>query len=258
MEQGKSRKTNIILNFLDSNTKREMEEFVQKNTSQNFIEIRNSQDLNILLKENINTFINNLGEGELMALRSYTGYNFKNINAILRGNWSYEENGKLTDEIRNNFLDISKKISTIIQKFPNIPFNFTTFRGTTISSFHEYGVFSIKDLMVLKNNYMYESGFTSTSIIEDSCYFKKNLETEKNYNIKIKYLITAEYNEGALLTSYYTSYSPNQNEYVLDSSCLSKIIDVQINEELDEAVLTAIVIPKKIYDFEKQNENKIK
>ena len=258
MEQGKSRKTNIILNFLNSDTKSEMEKFVQKNTSQNFIEIKNLQDLNTILSENINTFINNLSDEELITLRSYTGYNFKNINAILRGNWTYEENGKLTEEIQNKFLDISKKISTIIQKFPNIPFNFTTFRGTEISSFHEYGIYSIKELMALKNNYMYESGFTSTSIIEASCYFKKNLETEKNYNVKIKYLITPEYNEGALLTSYYTSYSPTQNEYILSSGCLSKIIDVKINEELDEAVLTAIVIPKKIYDFEKSKENKTK
>lgn len=258
MKQGKSRKSNLVLNLLDIETRNEMEEFVKNHISQEFDEIKDSQNLNIILKENINAFLRELTDEDLMSLRSYTGYNFKNINAILRGKWSYEENGKLTEEIQNNFLNISKKISTIIQKFPNIPFNFITFRGTTLDTFNEYGISELKELISLKNNYIYESGFTSTSIIEDCCYFKKELDTGKNYNIKIKYLITPAYSEGALLTNYYTSYSPNQNEYVLSNGALSKVINVEINEELDEAILTVIVIPKKIYDFEKKNENKIK
>lgn len=258
MELGESRTTNMLLRFLDQSIKNELELFVQDTRTKKFIEIKTMEDLNVLFSNNISLFLNNLTEEELMNIRSYTGYNFRNINAILRNNWTYEENGSLTEDNKKSFLELSNNISNSIQKFPPASFPFITFRGTNLSSFQEYGVHSIKDLESLKGKYMYEQGFTSTSIIEDTCYFNKTLETGNNYNIKIKYLITPEYDEGALLISNETSYSINQNEYILNKNCLSRVIDVVIDEVLEQAILTVVVIPRKKYDFTKENEVKSK
>lgn len=98
---------------------------------------------------------------------------------------------------------------------------------------------------------MFEEGFTSTSIIEDSCYFNKVLDTGKNYNVEIKYLITPEYDEGALLLNHDMSYSINQNEYLINKVSLSKVIDVKINEDLNKAILTVVLVPRKKWDIAK-------
>ena len=51
------------------------------------------------------------------------------------------------------------------------------------------------------------------------------------------------------INDYETSYSTNQNAFLLDKSSLSKVIGVVINE--DSAILTVVLVPKKIYDKDK-------
>lgn len=258
MEIGHSKITDTILKFIGNDTKYEIDQFVEKVKNQNFIEIDSQEALQNIFKYNISDFLNLVTHDELLDLRSYTGYNFKNINALLRNNWTYEENGLLNIETKKRFFDLSNKISTILNKFPPLSYNFTTYRGTTLDSFSKYGITTISDLKSMKGNYMFEEGFTSTSAIEDSCYFNKTLDTGKKYNVKIKYLITPEYDEGALLLNNDMSYSINQNEYLINKGSLSKVVDVEINEELNQAILTVVLVPRKKWDLFKEIDNKVK
>lgn len=256
MEIGHSRTTDTVLRYINSDNKYEMEQFITEAKKQKFMEIDSQEALKNIFKDNINEFLNNVTQDELLDLRSYTGYNFKNINAILRNNWTYEENGLLDMETKKRFFDISNKISSILNKFPSLPYNFTTYRGTTIDSFSKYGIKSINDLKFMQNKYMFEEGFTSTSVVEDTCYFNKDLDTGKNYNVEIKYLITPEYEDGALLLNNDMSYSINQNEYLINKGSLSKVVGVEINEQQNQAVLTVVLIPRKKWDLVKTNEMK--
>lgn len=258
MELGHSKMTDTILRFISNDTKYEMEQYVEEVKSQQFMEMDSQETLKNIFKDNIDEFLSKVTQDELLDLRSYTGYNFKNINAILRNNWTYEENGILDQETKQRFFNLSNRISTVLNKFPSLPYNFMTYRGTSIDSFYKYGITTISDLVSMKNKYMFEEGFTSTSIIEDTCYFNKVLDTGKNYNIEIKYLITPEYEEGALLLNDDMSYSINQNEYLINKGSLTKVVNVEINHELNQAILTVVLIPRKKWDIVKENENKIK
>ena len=66
---------------------------------------------------------------------------------------------------------------------------------------------------------MYEQGFTSTSLKEESSYFKT-----QGCNIEIRYLIPKDSKDGISLINDELSYSTNQNEYLLDKGSLSKIV----------------------------------
>lgn len=258
MEIGHSKMTDTVLKFIGTDTKYEMEQFINEVKNQKFMEIDSQESLQTIFKDSIDEFLNSVTQDELLDLRSYTGYNFKNINAILRNNWTYEENGFLDFETKKRFFDLSNKISVILNKFPALTYNFITYRGTTLDSFSKYGITSISDLKSLEGNYMFEEGFTSTSVLEDTCYFNKTLDTGKNYNVKIKYLITPEYDEGALLLNNDMSYSINQNEYLINKGSLSKVVDVEINEQLNQAILTVVLVPRTKWDLAKYNENKVK
>ena len=255
---GHSKTTDMVLRYISDEKKQEMEDFISEIFFEKFLEIKNNEQLKSVFKDNLYEFLNSVTQDELLDLRTYTGYNFKNINAILRNNWTYEENGLLTEEQKRKFLILSQKISEIIKKFPKLPYNFITYRGTTLSSFSKYGISNINDLQSLKGNYMYEEGFTSTSVIEDTCYFNKQLETGLNYNIKLKYLVSDEYDEGVLLQNSDMSYSTNQNEYLINKGSLSKVVDVKIDNELNQAELTLVIVPRKKWDIVKENENKVR
>jgi len=258
MNVGSSKKTDMVLRFVGKNKLYEIENFINEMVTQPFLEIKNEKDMSNIFKDSVELFLNDVTEDELLDLRTYTGYSFRNINAILRNNWTYDQNGILTEENKKNFINLSEKISKVLKKFPSFPYNFMVYRGVTLSAFKSYGVENINDLFYLKGNYIYEEGFISTSVIEDSCYFNKNLDTGLNYNVKLKYLITPEYDEGALLVDNKMSYSKNQNEFLINKSSLSKVIDVEINEKLNQAVLTMVLLPRKKWDFVKDETNKVK
>ena len=251
---GHSRITDTILKFIGSETLTEVELYVNDVKKEKSIEVKNKKELMLIFETSVSAFLDNVSEEELLDLRTYTGYSFKNINAILRNNWTYEENGVLTDEKRKEYLILAQNISDILKKFPNVSSNFKTYRGTTLDSFAKYNITNIKEIENLKGKYLYEQGFTSTSILEDSCYYNKTLDTGKNYNVKIEYIVPLEYDEGALLITNDMSYSINQNEYLLNKGSLSKVIDVKVDDNLNTAILTVVLIPRKKWDLENQNK----
>ena len=103
--------------------------------------------------------------------------NFKNINAILRGNWNYEENGLLNQEVEAKYRSLARNIENIIDKFLKPDTNFVVFRGVEANYFSKYGITSLNELASMKDKFIYEEGFTSTSILKDTSYFGKSLET---------------------------------------------------------------------------------
>ena len=184
-------------------------------------------------------------ENDLMNLRTYTGYNFKSINAVLRNTWNYEENGLLTEEKEADFQNRATEISRIIKEAPTIEEPFITYRGTTLKEFKKYGITTIEELSHLKGKYLYESGFTSTSINEETSYFSKEIEGI-DHNIEIVYLIPSNCQAGIPLTTKDLSYSPAQQEYLLDCGSLSKVLKVEVIN--NQAILTVMVIPKYLWD----------
>ena len=98
MDIGNSRMTDTILRFISDEKKYEMACFIDEALNKNYLEINNQEQLKKIFEENVSEFLNNVTPDELLDLRTYTGYYFKNINAVLRNTWNYEENGRLTEE----------------------------------------------------------------------------------------------------------------------------------------------------------------
>lgn len=246
---GESRITNSILRMMGEDARSQIDDYISNVCSKNFLVMKSMEQVYDMFGDNFQIFMESLSEEELMDLRSYTGYNFKNINAILRGNWEYDVNGSLTPEKKEEFRKLADSVGNIVSKFnmPNV--DFITFRGTTLSSFSSYGISELAQLESLNGKFLYEQGFTSTSILEDSCYFNKKLDTGKNYNVEIRYLISSECNDGALLIDKNTTYSTSQNEFLLNKGALSKVIDVKIDKNTNTAILTVVLVPREVYDL---------
>lgn len=149
---------------------------------------------------------------------------------------------------------IANQISEIVNKYSLSNINFISYRGVSIDAFSGYGISNISELSNLSGNFMYEQGFTSTSMLKDTSYFDKDIGDGRKYNIEIKYLITEYFNDGSLLVDNDLSYSSNQNEYLINKNSLLKVVDVKIDS--DKAYVTVVPIPKKIWNMDKSNEYK--
>lgn len=238
MEQGTSRHTKMIEKYFDSIRVLEINEFVEN--------IKNSNFEKIDFTEDIRDYSKSIDLEDYLTLRTYTGYEFKNINAILRDNWTYEVNGKLDGETKEKYEKLSEDIIDLINRFPSPKKNFITYRGTTIDEFKKYGIYNLNDLIFIKDRYIYEEGFTSTSLEEEQCYYGKEIIGNDFRNIKVKYLIAKDSEEGMPLNTDDFSYSKQLQEYILNSGALSKVIDVKIDDTTAELVVA--LIPKKIWD----------
>ena len=126
MEIGKSRSVNGLLRLLDDNVKNNMDNYVLDVCSSKFNKMESIDDINNFFGHSLNEYVDSLTEDERMILRSWTGYNFRNINAILRRNWNYDVNGRLTDDKNIYYRKLADLISKIIGKFQNPNLNFIT------------------------------------------------------------------------------------------------------------------------------------
>lgn len=241
MEIGTSIQTRFINKLLDEDTKLEIDLIVKEAASYEYEKPTSN-----------NEFSDSLSEEERMTIRSYTGYNFKRINAILRNNWNYDEHGARTPELEERYKVDIVMMDKIFKKNPNTKNAFIAYRGTDLDEFKKYGINSLEDLINLKGKLLYESAYTSTSISKESSYFNKEI-FNKIKNIEVKYIIPPNSNDGIYLGNRDLSYSTNQEEYILNKATLSKVIDVKVNGETAE--ITAILIPKKIWE---KNNNKEK
>lgn len=237
MEKGIYLATKIIGKSLDDNTKLEIDLLLEEAKSYSFKEPD--------FRSEIRELIDRLPEESILALKGYTGLNFKKINAILRNNWNYEELYKKTEEEEQKLREDISMIDEIISSFPPNKNAFITYRGSSVASYKKYGIDSIEELKCLEGKYLYEEGYTSTSLDEKESYYNKEINGTIN-NIKTVYIIPPYSNDGMPLTSSVLSYSPNQKEYLLGRNCLSKVVDVKIDG--NSAIVTAVLIPQKIWN----------
>ncbi len=251
-----NRKLNMILKYMGNEKLTEINEFVDEVSKRNFIEFTNDLEVETFFIDYLADIYNNYSIEEINNIRSYSGISFKDINTILRGFWSYEDSGILTEEKKENAINLANNLSKSIEKLNSLSFNIKTYRGTSLNSFKAYGITSLNDLETLKGKYYFESGFTSTSLLRNKSFFNKNLEYHETCNIEIEYLIPEESNDGLPLITDELSYSKTQNEYLINKGNLSKIIDVKISQDGKLAYIKAVLIPEKMWNisFNKENE----
>ena len=235
MEKGMSFTTNIINRGLSDETKLEIDELVLESERASLI----VPDFEKELKDYYNTV--KIRDGE--TIRRYTGYQYKAINAVLRGDvWDYEVLGKRTEERVKELLEYADDFSSLIDLFPRVKSSFMTYRGTTIEEFKKYGINTLEDLISLKGKLLYENGFTSTSIEESSSFYNKPNGFGVIRNIEVKYIIKDE-----------LSYAKSEMEYLLNRNSLSRVVDVKI--EGNNAIITVVLIPKQLWNKPTKVEN---
>lgn len=173
----------------------------------------------------------------------YSGFNYRRINASARGKWNYEKHGHSRE--RERFDRIATNLREAIDDNQRSVGNIKVFRGVPLSYFSEYGIESLEDLKSLEGGFLLDKGFVSTSLVEDSCYYRKPNELGLNYNVKIEYLIPEEFEDGVSIGN--VSYSPNQNEYLINAWNIANVVDVTMDGE-DGCIVRAMMVPKKVYD----------
>ena len=112
-----------------------------------------------------------------------------------------------------------------------IPDVIKAFRGVSLES--------------LENSYYFESEFTSTSLIREKNFFKRELEYHNFDNIEIEYLIPEEANDGMPLITDDLSFSKSQSEFSLNRDSLTKIITVDVNNDKNCTYMKAVLLPQK-------------
>ena len=108
MKKGYSRDTRLLTKYLDQDTKDQidlllMEASISTNQTPDFT-------------EDIEEFYKEITHVDIEDIRRYTGYDYKFINAVLRDNWNYDENGLKTENKTKEFRDLSNRISNLMSK----------------------------------------------------------------------------------------------------------------------------------------------
>ncbi|MEG1288407.1 MAG: ADP-ribosyltransferase [Bacilli bacterium] len=113
----------IISDFIKSFSQSEVIKFTDEVTLEN------------AFNNELQSFLTTITNSEKEDIRSYTGFDFKNINAILRNEWNYEQNGLYTLEKREYYDYLISRIENAINKFPPAQFDFLVHRGVNLHFF---------------------------------------------------------------------------------------------------------------------------
>lgn len=245
MEKGYSSDTSMIFRFLGAEKTEEVEMFANDMQQEEYYELTTPEEVDSTFGETVLDYIKNNVRSDIEILKSYTSYIYKEINAIMRNNWNYEENGRLTPELRREYEQKGEKMINLIRKFPSLNQNIRVYRGTSLRQFREYGITNLSELHAMVGKYIYDPSFSSTSLLRN-----KSLLGMKNFftgdrNIEIEYLIPASCQDGAILLD---SYSPEESEYLINAGNLSKVTKVVVDEANNKAYVQAILIPKMLWD----------
>lgn len=261
MEQGISRDIKTIFRFLTPEKKEEMGFFVHDVEQQEYVTLQNEQEADELFGDVSRQFKGSLSAEDLETLKYYTSFSYKEINAIMRDKWNYEENGELTPEKKLRYQKQGYAISELLSKCPSLDTNIKVYRGTSLKQFHDYGIYSLSDLKAMEGNYMYEKGFTSTSLVRDKSLLGMDNFFTGERNVEIEYLIPACCQDGGLLLGTLASYYDTEYEYLINTGSMSKVLSVEIDEKNNTAFVRAVLIPKMLWDppymVEQQNTNKM-
>ena len=243
------KKLDLILKYIGNEQLSEINAFASEVNKREFMEFSSLEEVRAFFIDYLADFYNNSSISDIDNIRAYTGIAFRRFNSLLRGTWNYDTNGLLTDDARVEYLNLANKLSECIERSSTLPTNIKTYRGVSLERFKDYGITSLEDLNSLENKYYYDSGFTSTSLVRDKSFFNRELEYHEFCNIEIEYLIPEEANDGIPLIDDNLSYSKVQNEYLINKSSLSKIIDVKISSDGKLAYIKAVLIPQKMWNI---------
>ena len=119
MEKGLSFETKYISKSLESAEQLEIQELVLENKS--------ISPTVPTFTDELNTFYETLKFDDAVTIRRYTGYDFININAILRDNWTYDKNGRLSEDKKKELLSYAESFSSFIKNFPETKESFMTY-----------------------------------------------------------------------------------------------------------------------------------
>lgn len=248
MEKGYSKKTEILFKFLDEDEINNINEYIMSD-DRDYLEYKNINEIS--LKNDC------YSEEEMNTFRSYSGYIYQYVNDALNGNWDYSYDGDLN--FKNRCLELGRELNELLLTSKNFSSdNFKVFRGVPVSFFKEYGINNLNELITLKNKYLFDYGFTSTSFLKDTSYFKCEVPEGVVRNVLIEYDVPSDFHEGVYLKNNNLSYSVSQNEYLINAESLGYVYDVVLNG--DVAILRVKLIPKKVYrkDYRNLIENNIK
>ena len=248
MEKGTSELTRFLLRTIGKDKQYEIDIFVSDAINKEYLEFNSEAQVSEIFGELAAEFSYNLTYEEALNLRTYTGFSYKEINAILRDNWNYEQHGLLTQEKKSEYGKTAEEVEKLLFKFPSLDKNIKTYRGVTLAQFREYGITSLDDLSSIEGKYFYDAGFTSTSLVRQNSLFDKEAFQIGKRNIEIEYLIPDSCHDGALLLDENTSHYKVETEYLINSSNLIKILSVDIDKENNKAFIRAILIPKRLWD----------
>lgn len=251
-----NRIVNSVLRMIGDDQMTSIDEYTNSVMSNSFKSFKSDEELLDFFKDYISS---NNKETDIENIRYYTGIRFRDINAVLRNYWDYDKNGLLTEEKKSELINLSREINESINSVSvGLPTGIKVYRGVSLNAFKDYGVSSISDLKSMVGQYIYERGFTSTSLIRNKSFFDRNLEWGEDCNIEIEYYIPQGFEEGVPLITDELSYSKSQSEFLINSGTLTRIVDVMISDD-GKAYITAVIIPKKIWDksYIEQHTNKI-
>ena len=251
-----NRVTNSVLRLIGEDTMDNVDKYTEEVIDRSYKTFNSTEEIKSFFDNYLLSFYSNSNLDDIENIRYYTGPSFKDINAILRDKWNYETNGLLTEERKIELQDLSSNLSTSLEKTSSeLPSNIKVYRGVGLDAFKDYGISDISELKNMVGQYYYERGFTSTSLLRDSSAFSSNSEAWKNYNIEIEYLVPSEFSEGLPLITDDLSYSGIKHEFLINTGCLSKIVDVIVDND-NKVYITAVIIPKKVWDKDYSDQHK--
>lgn len=261
MEQGINSSTRYAMTYIGKTKLEEIEIYVKQVLKEDCKVFESKEEILDVFDTFLNAFFETTNYEEREILKRYTGLDFRKVNSILRGIWDYEKNGVLTEDIKKEISEYARVLRSVLLKAPSLPFNINVYRGLGIEAFYSYGISNLGDLICLKGKYMYEEGFTSTSLLRTNSFFTKPPEWGSTCNIEMECIIPASSEDGVALILDEISYSSNQLEFLISSSSLFKVVDVIIDEEKRSAKIKTILIPERIWnplDYEmERNQNKL-
>lgn len=238
MEKGVSRDVSRYFRLMGDAKVQAIDDFVASCSGREYYSAKTPDDISFISTGDIDN-------DSMEILRIYSGYNFRNINNVLRGRWNYSENGDISRKAE--FEGLARDLVSTIDNNQHSMGDVMAYRGVSLDYFRDYGVESLSDLEDLKGQFLLDRGVVSTSLVEDRSFFKKENDLGLNYNVKIEYMVPREFEDGVYLGGYDTSYSKEQCEYVINAANMAKVLDVSVSSD-DSAVVRALLVPKKVYD----------
>lgn len=223
--------------------------FIQENQNREYKTFTTDSEIADFSDTYASAISQTLTNDEKSALKYYSGYNYRLVNQVARGQWNYDLLGEQTPEKLANAQTAIAELSDAINAAPSPDLDFATYRGTNLESFLGYNVNSLSDLNKLQGQFFLESGFTSSTLDPEKSFTDYDFDDplRKPCDIKMKILVPKETTEVVGLLSDDTCYN-EQKEILFDKSSLFYIKSVHQNPAESQAELEMLLIPQNVYD----------